>query len=57
VVCVDSEVSLEAEALEKALTVGMAKACRVMSGSGTSFLVRVGGDSPPGGGRRQESGA
>jgi hypothetical protein len=44
VVSVDSEVELEAPVIEDALTRGMQRACRVLSGDGPSFLVRMGDD-------------
>jgi hypothetical protein len=55
-ISVDSEVELEASALEEAITTGMDKTCRVMSGDGPTFLVRM-GDSPASGRRRQEGSA
>ena len=55
-ISVDSEVELEASALEEAITKGMDKTCRVMSGDGPTFLVRM-GDSPASGRRRQEGSA
>lgn len=54
VVSLDSEVELEAPALKEALSVGMHKTCRVMSGEGPSFLVRMGG-SPASDGQQQDS--
>jgi hypothetical protein len=52
VVSVDSEVELEAEAIEEALGAGMNKACRVISGEGPSFIVRMGREVALGGQRR-----
>jgi hypothetical protein len=45
VVSIDSEIELEAQALQEALGAGMNQACRVMSGEGPSFLARLGGDA------------
>ena len=44
VVSIDSEIELEAQALQEALGAGMNPACRVISGEGPSFLARLGGD-------------
>jgi len=51
VVSVDSEVELEAAAIEEALGGGMKKACRVSSGEGPSFIVRMGREVASGGRR------
>jgi len=45
VVSIDSEIELEAQALQEALGAGMNPACRVISGEGPSFLARLGGDA------------
>jgi len=52
VVSVDSEVELEAAAIEEALGGGMNKACRVSAGEGPSFIVRMGREVASGGKRR-----
>jgi len=52
VVSVDSEVELEAAAIEEALGGGMKKACRVIAGEGPSFIVRMGREVASGGKRR-----
>ena len=52
VVSVDSEVELEATAIEEALGDGMKKACRVSAGEGPSFIVRMGREVASGGKRR-----
>jgi hypothetical protein len=52
VVSVDSEVELEAAAIEEALGGGMKKACRVSAGEGPSFIVRMGREVASGGKRR-----
>jgi len=57
VLSVDSEAELEAPALEAALTAGMQKACRVMSGEGHSFLARMGGNLPSDGQHQEQSAA
>jgi len=44
VVSIDSEIELEAQALQEALGAGMNPACRVISGEGPSFLARLGSD-------------
>jgi hypothetical protein len=41
VVCIDSEVELEAQVLQEAISDGMSKACRITAGEGPSFLVRM----------------
>jgi hypothetical protein len=48
VVSIDSEIDLEAPVLEEALSTGMHQACRVISGEGPAFLVRIGGDAASG---------
>lgn len=48
IISIDSEVELEAQALQEALGAGMNQACRVISGEGFSFLVRLGGDAASG---------
>jgi len=55
VVSIDSEIELEAQALQEALGAGMNQACRVMSGEGPSFLARLGGDAASG--RRHQPGS
>jgi len=55
VVSVDSETELEASAFEEAFNKGMHQACRVVSGEGPSFLVRMGGNAASGGQRQRES--
>jgi hypothetical protein len=45
VVSIDSEIEMEAQALQEALGGGMNQACRVISGEGPSFLARLGGDA------------
>jgi hypothetical protein len=55
VISVDSETELEASAFEEAFTTGMRQACRVVSGDGPSFLVRMGGNAASGGRRQRES--
>jgi len=45
VVYIDSEIELEAQALQEALGDGMNQACRVISGEGPSFLARLGSDA------------
>ena len=52
VVSVDSEVELEAAAIEEALRAGMNKSCRVSSGEGPTFIVRLGREVASGGQRR-----
>jgi hypothetical protein len=54
VVSVDSEIELEASTFEEAFTTGMHQACRVVSGEGPSFLVRMGGNAASGGRRQRE---
>ena len=55
VVSIDSEIELEASVLEEAFSTGMHQACRVISGEGPSFLVRMGGDAASGGRHQHES--
>ena len=55
VVSVDSEIELEASAFEEAFAAGMHQACRVMSGEGSSFLVRMGGNAASGRQHQRES--
>ena len=47
VVSIDSEIELEAPVLEEALSTGMHQGCRVISGEGPSFLVRMGSVAAP----------
>jgi hypothetical protein len=56
VVSIESEIELEGPALREAIAAGMDKACRVVSGDGPSFLVRM-GDSPASGARRKHGSA
>lgn len=55
VVCIDSEVELEAPVLEEALSTGMFQACRVISGEGPSFLARMGSDAASNGRHQHDS--
>jgi hypothetical protein len=48
VVCIDSEVDLEAPVLQEAISAGMNKACRITAGDGPSFLVRMGSEAASG---------
>ena len=48
VVSIDSDIDLEASVLQEALSTGMNQVCRVISGEGSSFLVRMGGDAASG---------
>jgi len=54
VVSVDSEIELDASAFEEALAAGMHPVCRVVSGEGPSFLIRMGGNAASGGQRQRE---
>lgn len=56
VVCIESEVELKGPALKEAIAAGVDKACRVVSGDGPSFLVRM-GDSPVSGASRKHGSA
>jgi hypothetical protein len=55
IVSIDSEIELEGTALEEALTAGMSKTCRIMSGEGPSFLARIGDTPAPQGKQRHSS--
>lgn len=48
VVCIDSEVELEAPVLQEAISAGMNRACRITAGEGSSFLVRMSGEGASG---------
>jgi hypothetical protein len=48
VVSIDSGIELEASVLEEALSTGMDRTCRVISGEGPSFLARMSGDAASG---------
>ena len=48
VVCIDSEVELEAPVLEEAISAAMNRACRITAGEGPSFLVRMGSETASG---------
>jgi hypothetical protein len=54
VVCIDSEVELEAPVLQEAISAGMKRACRITAGEG-SFLVRMSSEAASGE-RRQRAG-
>ena len=55
VVCVDSEVELEAPVLQEAISAAMNRACRITAGDGPSFLVRMGSEAASGERRQRES--
>jgi len=55
VVSIDSEIELEAPVLQEALSTGMHQTCRVISGEGSSFLARMGGDAASGGRHKHDS--
>jgi len=48
VVCIDSEVELEAPVLQEAMSAGMNRTCRITAGDGRSFLVRMGSEAASG---------
>jgi hypothetical protein len=49
VVSIDSDIELEASVFEEAFSTGMHQPCRVTSGEGPAFLVRMGGVAASGG--------
>jgi hypothetical protein len=55
VVSIDSEIELEASVLEEAFSTGMHRTCRVISGEGPSFLVRIGSEAASDGRHQYES--